>query len=100
MKSNKKFIFTIIAIAVLVFIALFFIYYYRESSLLTTDDKKWLSENGKKIVDIEVFNDVAVYGMNGNGVIFNFLDYISDETELKFNKIPYLKEEGTITNSY
>ncbi|MBQ8473137.1 MAG: GGDEF domain-containing protein [Bacilli bacterium] len=100
MKSNKKFIFTIIAIAVLVFIALFFIYYYRESSLLTSNDKKWLSENGKKIVDIEVFNDVAVYGMNGNGVIFNFLDYISKETELKFNKIPYQKEEGTKTNSY
>lgn len=100
MKSNKKFIFTIIAIAALVFVALFFIYYYRESSLLTSADKKWLSENGKKIVDIEVFNDVAVYGINGTGVIFNFLDYVSKETELTFNKIPYQKEEGTKTTSY
>ena len=100
MKNKKKLIILTIAISVVVFIALFFIYYYHESSLLTSDDKKWISENGEKIIDIEVFNDVSVYGMNGNGVIFNFLDYVSEETELKFNKIPYLKEEGPKGTSY
>ena len=100
MKNRKKLILLIFTIAIVVFVALFFIYYYHESSLLDSKDKKWISENGKKIIDIEVFNDVSVFGMNGNGVVFEFLDYVSAETEMQFNKIPYSKEEITKTNSY
>ena len=100
MKSRKKIFIFLISIAIVVFIALFFIYYYHESSLLDSRDKKWLSENGKKIVNIEVFNDVSIFGMNGNGVVFNYLDYITKETNIQFNKIPYSKEDNPKTNSY
>ena len=100
MKNRRKLIALIISIALIVFIALFFIYYYHESSILNSNDKKWLSENDKKIVDIEVLNDVAVFGMNGKGIIFDYLDYLNSETKLNFNKIPYQKEEGTSNNSY
>ena len=100
MKNRKKLFLFIFGIALIVFIALFFIYYYHESSLLDAKDKKWLNENGKKIVDVEVFNDVSVFGKNGNGVIFNYLDYVSKETNLTFNKIPYTKEENPKTKSY
>ncbi len=100
MKNRKKLFLFIIIVAVLVFIALFFIYYYHESSLLNSNDKKWISENGKKIIDIEVFNDVSVFGMNGKGVAFDFLDYVESETNLQFNKIPYSKEEKAKNNSY
>ena len=99
-KNKKKLIILIISIALVVFIALFFIYYYRESSLLTSSDKNWISENGTEMIDIEVFNDVALYGMNGSGVVFDFLDYVTEETELQFNKIPYSKEEGTSGDTY
>ena len=100
MKNKKKLLIFIIGIAVIVFIALFFIYYYRESSLLTSDDKKWISENGTRVIDVEVFNDVAVYGMNGKGVVFDFLDFVTEETELQFNKKPYLKSEKPSGSSY
>ena len=98
--KNKKLITFIIVIAILLFIGLFFVYYYHESSLLDSNDKKWISDNGKKIIDIEVFNDVAVFGFDGNGVVFDFLSYVTDETELQFNKKPYSKEVGPTTNSY
>ena len=76
MKNKKKLLIFIVVIALLAFITLFFVYYYKESSLLTSNDKKWLSENNKKIVDIDVLNDVSVYAMNGTGVIFDFLDFL------------------------
>ena len=98
--KNKKLITLIIVIAIILFIGLFFIYYYHESSLLDSNDKKWISENGTKIIDIEVFNDVAVFGMNGNGVVFDFLSYVTDETDLQFNKKPYSKELGPTSSSY
>ncbi len=100
MKNRKKIFLLIFTIAIIVFIALFFIYYYHESSLLDSKDKKWLNDNGKKIVDIEVFNDVSIFGNGGDGVVFNFLDYVSKETNLNFNKIAYSKEEATKTKSY
>lgn len=100
MKNKKKLLIFIVVIALLAFITLFFVYYYKESSLLTSNDKKWLSENNKKIVDIDVLNDVSVYAMNGTGVIFDFLDYISDETGLQFNKVPYSKEETPTGKNY
>ena len=100
MKNKKKLLIFIVVIALLAFITLFFVYYYKESSLLTSSDKKWLSENNKKIVDIDVLNDVSVYAMNGTGVIFDFLDYVSDETGLQFNKVPYSKEETPTGKNY
>lgn len=100
MKNKKRIFILIISIAILAFIVLFFLYYYKESSLLTSNDKKWLSENGEKVVDIDVLNDVSVYAMNGTGVIFDFLDYVSKETGLQFNKIPYKKEETPSDKSY
>ena len=100
MKNKKKLFIFIIIVAVVVFIALFFIYYYKESSLLTSDDKKWISENGTKIIDVEVFNDVPVYGMNGKGVVFDYLNYVTDETELQFNEIAYSKNDAPKNNGY
>ena len=100
MKNRKNLIIFAIVVAIVLFIALFFIYYYHESSLLDSNDKKWINENGKKIIDIEVFNDVSVFGLDGNGVIFDILNYIEDETALQFNKIPYSKESGTNSSTY
>ena len=98
-KNRKKLFIFVIVVAIIVFIALFFIYYYHESSLLDSNDKKWISDNGKKVIDIEVFNDVSVFGMNGNGVVFDFLNYLKDETNLQFNKIPYSKEDLANNNN-
>ncbi|MBR3660646.1 MAG: GGDEF domain-containing protein [Bacilli bacterium] len=100
MKNRKKLFIFAIVVAIVLFIALFFIYYYHESSLLDSNDKKWINENGKKKIDVEVFNDVSVFGVDGNGVIFDILNYIEDETSLQFNKIPYSKENGTTGNTY
>lgn len=99
-KNKKKLFLFITLIAIVAFLVLFFIYYYKESSLLTSSDKKWLSENGEKVVDIDVLNDVSVYGMNGTGVIFDFLEFVTDETGLQFNKIPYNKEETPSGKNY
>lgn len=99
-KTNKKLIGLFIIIAIIVFLVLFFIYYYHESSLLNSNDKKWLSENSEKVINIDVFNDVAVYGMNGSGVLFDFLEYLEEETNLTFNKVPYLKEDEITSSNY
>ena len=100
MKNRKKLFIFIISVAIIIFIALFFIYYYHESSLLDSNDKKWISENGKKMVDVDVFNDVSILGIDGKGIVFDFLQFVTEETGLEFNKIPYSKEEYKTSNNF
>ena len=98
MKNKKKILFIILGVAIIVFLALYLIINYAEPNNLDSADKKWIADNGGKVIDIDIINDIPVYSNNGSGVIFDFLNYINRETNLEFNKIPYLKG-GTGFNS-
>ena len=99
---KKKLIFIIpILIAIVAFIVVYR-YYYKEdkTTTLTVKEKQWVQENIDKTYDFEVVNDYPLYGLNGEGVIFNFIDDFEENIGLEFNKIPYLKTSKTTTNSF
>ncbi len=99
---KKKLIIIIpIIIAIVAFIGVYR-YYNKEdkTTTLTVVEKKWVEDNKDTVVDFEVINNYPLYGMNGEGVFFDFLDDFSDNINLEFNKIPYLKESTPTTNSY
>ena len=98
MKSRKKIIYLIIGIAIIVFLGLYIIINYTEPNILDSQDKKWISDNGGKVIDIDVLNDIPIYSNNGSGLVFDFLEYVKKETNLEFNKVPYLRG-STGTNS-
>lgn len=100
MKNKKRIIYLIVGIALIVFIGLYIIINYTEPNILSSQDKKWISDNGGKVIDIDVINDIPVYSNNGSGVIFDFLDYMKEETNLDFNKIPYLKSGNNFNSKY
>ena len=94
MKNKKRLILILFGIAILIFVGLYLFMNYSEPNILNSEDKKWISENGGKVIDIDVINNLPVYANNGKGVIFDFLNYINEKTGLEFNKMPYLKESG------
>ncbi len=100
MKSKKKIIYLILTIAIIVFVGLYIIINYTEPNILNSQDKKWIADNGGKVIDIDVINDIPVYSNNGSGVIFDFLNYMKEETNLDFNKIPYLKSGNNFNSKY
>ena len=88
-KHKKSAIITIIIIAI-IFICCgiyFFLHYTADENSLTVVEKKWLTDNINKVIDVNVYNDIPVYGYNGEGIIFDFLDYFSKENDINFNKI-------------
>lgn len=94
-------------IIVPIFIALItFIFVYRyynkedKTTTLTVTEKRWVQENSDKTVDFEVVNDYPLYGMNGEGVVFDFLKDFETNIGMEFNKIPYLKDSTTKTDSF
>ena len=100
MKNKKKLILILLGVAVLVFVGLYLYINYSEPNILNSDDKKWISDNGGKVIDIDVVNDIPIYANNGKGVVFDFLNYVTEKTNLEFNKIPYLKEGGKVNSKY
>lgn len=99
---KKKLIIIIPIIIAITAFVLVYRYYNKEdkTTTLTVVEKKWIEENKDKVVDFEIINDYPLYGMNGEGVFFDFTTDFEKNINLEFNKIPYLKESTPTTNSY
>ena len=97
--KKKIIIFIPIFIAILTFVIIYRYYNNEDATTsLTIVEKKWVEDNKKKTVDFEVVNDYPLYGMNGSGVIFNFIADFEENIGLEFNKIPYLKASSDSSN--
>ena len=99
---KKKLIIIIpIIIAIVTFI---FVYRYYtnedKTTTLTVSEKRWVQNNNDQTYDFEVVNDYPLYGINGEGVIFDFLADFEKNIGLEFNKIPYLKDSKPEANTY
>ena len=87
MKKKKKnrlplFIFFVLFILVAVFI--YFIFNSKNKNALTLEENKWIDSNKYNVIDIAVINDIPIISYNGKGILYDYLDYISDEEGLKF----------------
>lgn len=99
---KKKLLIIIPIVIVLLSFVIVYRSYYKEDSTttLTIAEKRWIENNKDKTYDFEVVNDYPLYGMNGEGVIFNFLSDFEKNVGVEFNKIPYLKTSSPTSNSY
>ena len=100
MKNKRKILYLVFGIAILLFIGLYLITNYSEPNVLDSHDKKWISDNGGKVIDIDIANDIPLYANNGSGVIIDYLKYVTDTTNLEFNKIPYLQGSTNLNSKY
>ena len=92
MKNKKRN--TIITSIIIGFILLCgAVFFFLNNSVVDTGlsvlEKKWINDYKDKIVDVYVYNDVPVYGYNGSGVNFDFLDFFTEKYGVSFNKISY-----------
>jgi len=92
MNNKKRNTIITIVILGLIFLsgAIYFILNYTPNeNSLTVIEKKWITDNINNVVDVNVYNDIPVYGYNGEGIIFDFLEYFTKENKINFNKISY-----------
>lgn len=101
-KRNKLFFVSTVILIFIVSITLYMIY----NPLATKGDVKlnlfeqrWIENNKNKIINIFIPNDIPLYSNEGKGIVFSFLDYFEEQTELEFNKTPYTIGESTGNNS-
>ncbi len=99
--KKKVIIITAVLIAAITFLFVYR-YYNKEdkTTTLTISEKQWVEKNNDKTYDFEVVNDYPLYGNNGEGVIFKFLDDFQNDIGIEFNRIPYLKDSNPTGNSF
>ena len=99
MKKKNKII--VLIITLLIILSLFFLYYFlsNNKNTLSIAEKQWIDDNKNNVIDISVLSDVPAFTYNGNGVVFDFLNYLSKETNLNFNPSAY-KISDTVLNDY
>ena len=90
MKKNRKLILTIAIITLVVSALLIGIYkIFKDENSLTIIEKTWINNNKNSVYTISVLNDVNIFGKNGNGVFFDFVNDLDEDLELKLNSTVY-----------
>ena len=94
MKKNKKLnkivILSIIALIFTISLVIFILNYTKDSSSFSIIEKNWISSHSNNVIDVSVYNDIPIYGQDGNGLIFSYLDEFTNAYGIEFNKISYL----------
>ena len=91
MNKKRNTIITIIIVfcIILAGVICYLLNFSKDERSLTVLEKKWILNNINKMIDIDVYNDIPVFGYNGEGIIFDFLNYTTKENQINFNKISY-----------
>ncbi len=87
MKNKKKiFIIVIILLIIISFASALFIY-FRNPNKLNATEKRFLADNAAIVQNINVLNNVDVFGNNGVGIFYDFINDFSKEYDLDINPV-------------
>jgi diguanylate cyclase (GGDEF)-like protein len=95
MKGKKRSNWSLVFIAILIMIVSIVLYnlFNPQSSngeiKLNLFEQRWIQNNKNKVINVLIPNNIPLFSSEGTGVIFSFLEYLQDGTELDFNKTPY-----------
>ena len=56
-----------------------------ENGVFSLLEKRWIEKNKNNVVDVSVVNDVPIFGEEGAGPVFDFLNDFTKEVGIKFN---------------
>ena len=93
-KVNKIIILSVIALIFTISLVVFILNYTKDSSSFSIIEKSWIKNHNNKVIDVSVYNDVPIYGQNGEGIIFSLLEEFTNNYSVEFNKISYLTSDS------
>jgi len=89
MKNKKSVIITIIVILAVVIAALITYNVLTDENKLTASEKRWINNNLNNVYNINVVKNINIFGNNGTGVFYDFLNDLELEYKLQINPVTY-----------
>ena len=100
--KNKRIGIIIISVIILIIIGLgvYFVGVKRDkNTTLTLLEKQWIEGNKSKLIDLSIINNIPLISYNGDGIFFDFLNDLEENTKLEFNRVAY-NSGDEIKNEY
>lgn len=88
-RNNKVIVLVVAGIIFAVLLVVFILNYSKVDYSFSILEKKWINDNTRNVLDVNVYNDVPIYGKQGKGVAFDLLDKFTEKYNVNFNKISY-----------
>ncbi len=92
MKKNTKLLLTLgIAILLIGIVTTAYILLTTpdKDTTLTALEKRWVEQNKNTKINVAVLNDIPIYGYEGEGVFFDYLEDFERDIKLEFNRVSY-----------
>lgn len=89
MKKRKSVIIIVLSVIVVAVIAVLLYFILNDKNKLTVVERNWINDNISTIQNINVVNDANVFGKNGSGVFYSFIESFESEYGLTVNPITY-----------
>ena len=93
-KTNKIIVLSIIGLILTISLVIFILNYSKDSSSFSIIEKNWINNNLNNTIDVSVYNDVPIYGQNGKGIIFSYLDEFTKSYGIQFNRVSYIQDNS------
>ena len=71
-----------------------------DENKLTVEENKWINNNLSTVLNVNVINDLDIFGKSGAGVFYDFLNDLGKEYNLKINPVTYTSREENITSGF
>lgn len=89
----KRKIFVLLAGVILIALGIGIYMNLTNSNRLTSEEKRWINDNTSNIQNVNIINDVNVFGKVGEGLYYSFLEDFTATYEIKFNPITMTTNE-------
>ena len=99
-RKIKYIILLIIIIAVITVGTMLLMNYLNDDSKLTVDENKWINTNLSTIQNVNMPNDIEVFGNNGYGLFYDFINDFSKEYSIKINPVTYNNDEDSVDDGF
>lgn len=102
MKKKKILLVLIIAAALAVGIIITVLNILHDDNRLSISEKEWISNNKNNVISLNVINDLNIFGKDGKGVYFDFLNSLAEEYNFQINPVTFNsgEEVGGLSLNY
>ena len=91
----KKKSIVIISGILIIIIGIVVYFSFQNKNRLTTDEKEWLTQSVSKVQNIHVINNENIFGNNGKGLFYSFIDDFQKKYNIAINSITFKSDEVT-----
>ena len=102
-KMTKKFkliLTSFIGIIIITLVSLILVRILNDPNKLTVEENKWINNSLSTVLNVNVLNDLDVFGSSGSGVFYDFLNDLGKEYNLKINPVTYTTKDSSVSNGF